>query len=141
MRQQREHLQKELELMAAAGGGGGQGGQNAVATMEQTRAIKQQQAMMETLMTQMQEIKSQGALGGGAPVSASSRVIEKEVADPKVLADNEKLKKQVSTLKEQLASASSACWWKTVAMSAACLGRHYVLVAFASKLVSRVQKI
>ena len=58
-------------------------------------------------MTQMQEIKSQGALGGGAPVSASSRVIEKEVADPKVLADNEKLKKQVSTLKEQLASASS----------------------------------
>jgi hypothetical protein len=107
MRQQREHLQKELELMAAAGGGGGQGGQNAVATMEQTRAIKQQQAMMETLMTQMQEIKSQGTLGGGAPVSASSRVIEKEVADPKVLADNEKLKKQVSTLKEQLASASS----------------------------------
>ena len=47
--------------MAAAGGGGGQGGQNAVATMEQTRAIKQQQAMMETLMTQMQEIKSGGA--------------------------------------------------------------------------------
>ena len=109
MRQQREHLQKELEvcfvfktiimfvclfvivsiltyitcffsflfflqntttqhlqLMAAAGGGGGQGGQNAVATMEQTRAIKQQQAMMETLMTQMQEIKS-----GGGPQASS----------------------------------------------------------------------
>jgi coiled-coil domain-containing protein 78 len=105
MRQQREHLQKELELMAAAGGGGGQGGQNAVATMEQTRAIKQQQAMMETLMTQMQEIKS----GGGAqqPSGGPSRVIEKEVADPKVVAENEKLKNQVSSLKEQLASASS----------------------------------
>lgn len=74
MRQQREHLQKELELMAAAGGGGGQGGQNAVATMEQTRAIKQQQAMMETLMTQMQEIKSGGV--GQQAAGGPSRYVE-----------------------------------------------------------------
>jgi chromosome segregation ATPase len=104
MRQQREHLQKELELMAAAGGGGGGGGQNAVATMEQTRAIKQQQAMMETLMTQMQEIKTQAA---SAPSAGSTRVIEKEVRDPKVIAENEQLRNEVDSLKEQLASASS----------------------------------
>jgi chromosome segregation ATPase len=104
MRQQREHLQKELELMAAAGGGGGGGGQNAVATMEQTRAIKQQQAMMETLMTQMQEIKTQAA---SAPSAGSTRVIEKEVSDPKVIAENEQLRNEVDSLKEQLASASS----------------------------------
>ena len=35
------------------------------------------------------------------------RIVEKEVADPKVVAENESLKSQVSSLKEQLASASS----------------------------------
>lgn len=38
---------------------------------------------------------------------APPRIVEKEVADPKVVAENEKLKASVKSLKEQLASASS----------------------------------
>ena len=60
---------------------------------------------METLMTQMQEIKS--ATGSAQPTSAASRVIEKEVADPRVVEENEKLKKELANIKEQLATASS----------------------------------
>ena len=105
MRQQREHLQKELELMAAAGGGGGAGGQNSVASMEQARALKQQQAMMETMMTQMQEIKSAAVVDGprnGRRDDSGGGGGGADIAELKALQqENAKLKARVSSLKEK----------------------------------------
>ena len=109
MRQQREHLQKELELMAAAGGGGGTG-QGAMINMEQARALKQQQAMMETMMTQMQEIKSATTLQ--APHDGHSNNQEggsgADIAELKALQqENAKLKAKVSSLKEKVSNKKS----------------------------------
>ena len=71
MRSQKEHLEKELEMIASSGGIASSnvgGGVDSKTMMETNRALKQLQSIQETLMNQMQDIKQGQASmqsGGG----------------------------------------------------------------------------
>ncbi len=75
LKQQKEHLEKELELMASSGGGGG--GSDA----STTRALKQLKSLQENLMQQMSDLRrtglpttgvASGAGGGADPVQLAN---------------------------------------------------------------------
>jgi coiled-coil domain-containing protein 78 len=67
LKQQKEHMEKELEIMASSGGGGGGGGG---ADAQTKRALKQLQSLQENLMQQMSDLRREGlpqsrSQGGG----------------------------------------------------------------------------
>ena len=78
LKQQKEHLEKELEIMASSGGGGGGG-----SDVNTARALKQLKSLQENLMQQMADLRRTGVpttghvdggnVGGGAdPVALAN---------------------------------------------------------------------
>jgi chromosome segregation ATPase len=89
LKQQKEHMEKELEIMASSGGGGGGGSDPGT-----KRALKQLQTLQENLLQQMSDLRKDGLPSNGRLGAAGG-------ADPIELADaKEEARRLRSELKE-----------------------------------------